>query len=205
VLLRPALRLEQAHLALTAAALAAADACSDVAGFRPWLKWPNDLVVAVDGADRKLAGMLADTLVDGRRLEAVVVGIGLNVNWPAPQLAHFPAATSLNQVVGHDVDRDELLVAVLRRLERRYAALATAAGRQSTMSQYRRRCATIGRRVRVALSDELLVGRARDVDGDGRLEVEAPGGEVRLVASGDVVHLRDDSSPPARSGARPEG
>ncbi len=205
VLLRPTLPLDRAHLAVTATALAAADACSDVAGFRPSLKWPNDLVVTVDGADRKLAGILADTLVDGPRLEAVVVGIGLNVNWPAPQLAHLPWATSVNQLVGHDVDRGDLLVALLRRLESRYDALGSSAGRKGTVSQYRRHCATIGRRVRVALRDELVVGTADDVDAAGRLVVELPDGEVRLVAAGDVVHLRDDAPPRAGSGGREQG
>ena len=61
-------------------ALAAADACADVAGVEPALKWPNDLLVG--GA--KLAGVLAEAEFDGARLAAVVVGIGINVAWPGP-------------------------------------------------------------------------------------------------------------------------
>src|SRR4051812_27340870 len=73
VLFRPDLAPERLHLTTAAVALAAAEACEAVAGVLPVLKWPNDLLVG----DRKLAGVLAES-----RLPAVVVGIGLNVNWP---------------------------------------------------------------------------------------------------------------------------
>ena len=54
---------ERLHELTWAVAVAAARACETVAGVRPDLKWPNDLLV--DG--RKLAGILAQT---GRRPES---------------------------------------------------------------------------------------------------------------------------------------
>ncbi len=45
VLLRPAVTVDDAFLVMSAAGVAAVDACHDVAGLRPGLKWPNDLVV----------------------------------------------------------------------------------------------------------------------------------------------------------------
>src|SRR5438093_10750048 len=45
ILLRPSLVPERLHLSTVAVALAAADACDHVAGVRPSLKWPNDLVI----------------------------------------------------------------------------------------------------------------------------------------------------------------
>ncbi|HLI72506.1 MAG TPA: biotin--[acetyl-CoA-carboxylase] ligase [Acidimicrobiales bacterium] len=83
VLLRPALALGELHLCTVAVALAAADACASAAGLDAQLKWPNDLVVG----DRKLAGILAEAAAGsspGASVEAVVVGLGLNVGWPAP-------------------------------------------------------------------------------------------------------------------------
>jgi len=85
VLLRPDLEPADAHLAVSAMAIAAAEAVAEVAPLHPVLKWPNDLLV-MSGAKydgRKLGGILAEAVIEGDRLGAVVVGLGLNVNWPA--------------------------------------------------------------------------------------------------------------------------
>ncbi|MCA1683590.1 MAG: biotin--[acetyl-CoA-carboxylase] ligase, partial [Actinobacteria bacterium] len=57
------------------------------------------------------------------------------------------------------------------------------------MVEYRARCSTIGKRVRVDLATEVVTGTAVSVDGQGRLVVECPGGR-RTVAAGDVMHVR---------------
>lgn len=177
VLLRPALAPEQAHLVTMAAGLAAAEACEAVAGVRPALKWPNDLLVG----DRKLAGLLAESILDGGRVEAVVLGMGLNVQW----LGTVPAGgIDLTEAAGRPVDRLTLLWAWLERLERRCADLG-----ERTMVDYRAACGTIGRDVRVEQAGGQTVGRAVAVGDDGRLVVEHPGGTL-VVTAADVVHVR---------------
>ena len=95
VLLRPAgLPPDRRHLVTSAVSLAAVSACEEVAGFRPGLKWPNDLVVD----DRKLAGVLAE--IDG---DAIVTGLGMNLNWPAEELPE--SAVSVNGVSGRRSSR----------------------------------------------------------------------------------------------------
>lgn len=48
------------ELVTPAVAVAASEAVEQVVGVAPGVKWPNDLVVPVDGVDRKLAGILAE-------------------------------------------------------------------------------------------------------------------------------------------------
>ena len=177
VLRRPRLPPERFHLLAWSVALAGAEACAQVAGFRPSLKWPNDLVVG----DRKLAGVLAE--VDP---PAVVVGIGLNVNWP-PSLLGGLDATAANHEAGHHVDRDAILAALLQ-------ALTDLDGRwDDVVADYRRSCSTLGRHVRVQLAGESFTGCAADVTDAGHLLVDV-GAARRTVSAGDVVHLR--SAPP---------
>ena len=156
-----------------------------------------------DRVDRKLAGILAEadwppgTTASGGWREpapddrlAVVVGLGINVNWPdelPDDLAEI--ATALNHLVGHDVDRVDLLVAFLHRLEVRYDQLVRAAARP-LLDEGRRRSATLGRRVRVDLGSHDVEGTAVDLTGEGHLVVETLEGERRSFAVGDVVHLR---------------
>ncbi len=208
VLLRPPAHVIGATTMATA--VAAAEAVEAVAGVTPRLKWPNDLVWPGDGSapDRKLAGILAEAdwpagadIAAGWRSPgphdraAVVVGLGLNVNWPAelpPEAADLAeGAIAVNALAGHDVDREDLLVALLGRLDHHYGTLV-AAGTDAgaVMRAWRDRSATLGRRVRVDLGTDDVVGTAVDVTADGHLVVETPEGERRTFAVGDVVHLR---------------
>ena len=190
ILLRPPLALEELHLASVAVGLSAADACVARAKVTPDLKWPNDLLVG----GRKVAGILAEAEPDRDGGPAVVVGIGLNVNWPEPlpdELAGI--AVALNHVRGRPVDRIRLLVALLQALEERRALMDTEEGRRQLASEYRGRCATIGQEVRVQLADETFTGRATDITDQGHLIVETSVC-LREVAAGDVVHLRGADS-----------
>lgn len=185
VLLRPDILPTHLHSTTMAAAVAASDACEEVAGFRPLLKWPNDIVVG----DRKLAGLLAEAELSGDRVDAVVVGMGLNVNWdrPPPELADTAIAAS--EVAGRIIDRGALLDRFLERLEEHYGALVEPGGWRGTLLNYRRLSATLGQEVRVELAHETFTGRAVEVTSEGHLLVEIDG-EVRRVSAGDVIHLR---------------
>src|SRR5205085_8303386 len=74
VLLRPPLPISEVPVVLMAAGLAACDGVQAAAGFRPQLKWPNDLVAG----DRKLAGLLTEST--GGAEPGGVLGRGINVS-----------------------------------------------------------------------------------------------------------------------------
>jgi len=182
VLLRPSdLPTDRWHLLTAGAGLAARQACSEVGGFTPDLKWPNDLMVG----DRKLAGILAEATA-GSAGGAVVVGMGLNVHGGPP------GAAWVDEAAGTRVGRTGLLVAWLTALDGhlgRWDALAGA---------YRQTCSTVGRRVVIDQGGDRLVGRAERIDDEGRLVVRPDGtAAARTVAAGtvavsagDVTHVR---------------
>ncbi|HEV3213755.1 MAG TPA: biotin--[acetyl-CoA-carboxylase] ligase [Acidimicrobiales bacterium] len=184
VLLRAVLGVEDRHLCAVAVALAAAQGCDATSGLDVGLKWPNDLVVR----DRKLGGVLAET--DGRADDAgavaVVVGLGVNLTWPGPPAA---SGTSILEATGTKVEPDALLGASLEALDARDAQLRSAAGRGALVAAYRARLVTLGRQVAVQLHDETFEGTAVDVTDHGHLVVATDEG-ARVIAAGDVVHLR---------------
>jgi BirA family biotin operon repressor/biotin-[acetyl-CoA-carboxylase] ligase len=154
------------------------------------LKWPNDLLV--DG--RKCGGILVEVAED----RAVAVGIGVNVTLAAaelpPRAPGAPSATSLALAGARRTDRGRLLQALLGEIERWYGAWRGAAGDAGVCglwSAYVADCATVGAPVRAVLPDgSELTGTAEAVDADGRLVVREHTGDVRVMAAGDVVHLR---------------
>ena len=201
--------------------LAMADAAEDVAGLGEGtirFKWPNDLVVVDGGPDalligdisaadavarrsapmaiRKLAGILGESDGLGTTDPRMVVGIGINADWPA---AEFPpelatSMTSLREASGgRPIDRDALLDAFLGRLETRLAALR---GGRFDVAGWTDRQVTTGHVVTLAgLDGSTSSVLALGVDGaSGALVIEAidADGQAsdRLVFAGEIVHLR---------------
>ena len=186
LLFRP--RIEAGDLFSVAAlgTLAAREAVAAVAGVDARVKWPNDLVVD----DVKLAGVLSETSGIGTDDLAVVVGIGINLSWPAPG----PDATALNAVcldtlAGRPIDGKALLEALLDAAEARRPMLDDASGRAGLIRELAGCTATIGRHVRVELPGETFFGTAVSMDEHGHLVVDL-GGDRRVVTAADVVHLR---------------
>ena len=145
--------------------LAAVAACELIAGVCPVLKWPNDLLLN----DMKLAGILAQAKLGEQ--PAVVVGIGLNVGWAPEGAARLGGAA----------DPMDVLAALLRA----YDELPL-----DVTEMYRSNLGTLGRSVRVELTDGVVEGRATDVEPDGRLVVLDDCGITHRFAVGDIVHLR---------------
>jgi BirA family biotin operon repressor/biotin-[acetyl-CoA-carboxylase] ligase len=121
VLLEPPVETERLPELTVVAGEACANAIGQVTGLEPEIKLPNDVLIG----GRKTAGILAEAR-DGR----VVLGIGVNVNVTAPDLPQGidPPATSLLLETGSEVDRVELLVEILDRLERAYDDWVAATG-----------------------------------------------------------------------------
>ncbi|MCL6734082.1 biotin--[acetyl-CoA-carboxylase] ligase [Streptomyces neyagawaensis] len=171
------------------AGVAVATGLSRAAGVDTSLKWPNDVLVTVDGEERKAGGILAERAGDG----GVVIGIGVNVSLREDELP-VPTAGSLALAGAVTTDRDPLLRAVLRALEDWYGRWRRAGGDPAVsglQETYAAGCATLGRKVRAELpGDRSIVGEAVAVDGDGRLVLATGDGVQEPVGAGDIVHLR---------------
>lgn len=94
------------------AGVALADALSKAGVRLLGLKWPNDLLQG----ERKLAGILVESRVCGSQIE-VVVGVGLNIEHQASDLKAVDRPwTDLAQLGMKNVDRQQILLAVLTEL-----------------------------------------------------------------------------------------
>jgi BirA family biotin operon repressor/biotin-[acetyl-CoA-carboxylase] ligase len=118
VLARP--NLEPAYLPLVplAAGLAAADAIRTATGLEIDLRWPNDLLIG----PRKTGGILVEAQSESNGVAFVVVGVGINVHQRSFDPGLATPATSLDiesgHVFGQQINRQALLVGLLKSLER---------------------------------------------------------------------------------------
>ncbi len=144
------------------------------------LRWPNDLLVG----SQKLGGILIEA--SGT---VALVGIGVNLDDVG-----LDEATNL-RALGISAERDELIAELAAVL---YGPLPQDVLRE----EYRRRCGTLRRAVRIAFADgECIEGRAVDLGERGELIVETSSG-LRCVHSAECTHLvseRDGGErPPVR-------
>jgi len=168
------------------AGVAAAEAITEVAGVPARLKWPNDVMIG----ERKVGGVLVESALAGSSVAFAIAGVGINGNLPAAALgplpdAAVPPATLLDEV-GHEVEREALLIRLLEHFDRLYRQLQV--GEAAAVAQrYRVLLDTLGRRVRLLGVDAAPVeGVAEAVDNDGTLVLRLDSGERRAFLYGEV-------------------
>ena len=121
-------------------------------------------------------------------MQAVVVGMGLNTNWPELPEELAGSASSLNLLSGGPVNQVQLAFHVLDRFE-----YWLGAHPDHLLANYEVNSATIGREVNVELPAGTLRGVATGIDAAGHLivnETSADDAEPHVISVGDVVHLR---------------
>ncbi len=183
VLLRPPIAPVDAPVITLLAGLAARDAVAEQTGIEADLRWPNDLLLN----GKKLGGILTEMHAEPDHVHFVIVGIGVNVNHARMPEELGKIATSLRMETGRTHSRLELLIRLLRSLDRYYNQfLAQGAGpileRFAEISSYAR-----GKRVRISTATETYVGTTAGLDANGLLRVQREDGRMQVVISGDVA------------------
>lgn len=149
------------------------------------LKWPND----VYWNDKKISGTLIENTIDSKGIKSCVFGIGLNVN----QLVFHsdaPNPVSLAQILGHEVDRDEVLKKILDGFEKYYELLRRADYMDVSgiyhLSLYRRKGFHPYRD-----ADGEFEGALVEVEDDGHLILHDRQGRIRSYAFGEISIVRE--------------
>ena len=171
-------------------ALAVCTALRESYRLSPQIKWPNDVLVG----RQKLAGVLAEATWGGERLDAVILGIGVNVAPPSvpPEAEVSTPATFVEAVLGRPVDRWNLLRSTLAALLSWRSRLASPEFWQAWEDSLAFRGETVYLQVE---GQAPLEGQVLGLDQEGALRLRLPTGEVTTLQIGEV-RLRPVDSPP---------
>jgi BirA family biotin operon repressor/biotin-[acetyl-CoA-carboxylase] ligase len=186
IILRPQLPPAHAPQITLMAAVALAEAITPLLASAPTIKWPNDILVH----GKKLAGVLTEAACAGARMEHVILGIGVNVNYrvDAMPLELRRRAISLVDLTGGNVDRESFLARLIHALDRCYGELEDS-GFEALRPRWETYFGLRDRRVRVESLEEVIIGRARGIAKDGALTLEDEFGALHHVYAGDVIPL----------------
>jgi len=152
--------------------LAVQRAVNDVAQVSADLRWPNDVMLS----ERKLAGILVQAAGD-----ALIAGIGVNVNQETFPLDLAGIATSLRRETGHEFSKDDLANRIVAE-SLRYAALLTEKGRLEILRRFEQ--SSTWPRGKAVEVDGRIRGVTAGLDENGFLLVQTPDKLETVIAGG---------------------
>jgi BirA family biotin operon repressor/biotin-[acetyl-CoA-carboxylase] ligase len=184
VVLRPSLPIEKVPQITLISGIAVARALDQVSGLPALIKWPNDIWIR----GRKIAGILAEAELRGERVQFVILGIGINVNWKREDLpdALAETATSLRAEAGREFSRGEVAETVMDRLEEAYEIYRVDGFCERLRDEWNRLSGINGRRVRAEITGRGIEGRFLRLDTDGALLLLDDTGQTHRLIGGEI-------------------
>ena len=183
ILLKPNIR----HISYLnmAASLSIYDVTSWATNCNPSIKWPNDVLVNT----KKIAGILIESEMLGKKLNYMILGIGMNVNHiPKNHESISNISTSLRSLTSHTFSRSLILKILLRRLNFYYSYILQG---QSLTQLWADKLTTLGTSIKLTRlnipNEKEIHGTAQSVNDDGSLNVKLNDGTIFTASSGEVT------------------
>lgn len=162
-----------------ASALAVANSIENLYQLKTDLKWPNDVMIS----NKKVAGILLESVSSGSKLERLVIGIGLNVNQISFQGKFNFEPTSLKRELKQNIEREKLLAEILNNLEELMDK--SQYNPKFILDEWRAKCGSIGSRIRIAENEKTRQGIFEDINDEGFLILKT-NGQSEIIHFGDV-------------------
>ena len=183
VILRPDVVPQKAPQFTLVTAVAVVRAIEEVTKLQPKIKWPNDILLN----GKKCTGILTELQSDADGIQALIIGIGLNIN---QELTDFDPeiqaiATSLKMESGDTVSRQKLVQSLLYYLEI-YTQMYIEEGFGLLKVMWESYSTTIGHPVRARMTNQTLEGIAEGITEDGVLQLRTADGKLHGIYSADI-------------------
>ena len=146
------------------------------------IKWPNDLLIE----NKKVAGILCETVSMGSKIKGIVIGIGINLNWNPQKIPHInQPATALNIILGQKIESQKFLESLLEQFQKDYQEFLEN-GFISIQKEYIKRSFYLGNLVKINSNQEIIAGKALKIDQTGALILQVADGQKRITM-GDML------------------
>lgn len=151
------------------------------------IKWPNDMLIG----GKKIGGILTEMKIEGEIIKSTVVGVGLNVNMDEKEMPEEikEIATSLKIYKGEEFSRLILASEIIKEFDKWYQLLCNKKIK-TIIDRWMEFSDTLGKQVKITLSDREIIASAEAIDEEGRLIVKLQDGSYEKISAGDVTFLR---------------
>ncbi len=146
------------------------------------IKWPNDILVH----NKKISGILLESIVIGEQVECIIIGVGINVNTIRMNPSIASKATSIFLETNHKTDKKTLLKSFLKEFEKDYRLYC------AEKSDYLQICklhsSVIGKQVSVVIDNQQKKALVQDILDNGSIlllvddqQIQLNSGEITLT------------------------
>lgn len=182
ILLRPDMETSQASMVTLVMAESVAEALEEVCNVKTSIKWPNDILIS----GHKVCGILTEMILSGKKIEQIIIGVGINVN-----NTDFPedikmTATSLLKETGHSFSRSEIIAKIAVNFEKNYEDFLVRGNLSGILEPYHSRLVNRNERVRVLEPSGEFEGISSGINEKGELLVTKEDGKTINVYAGEV-------------------
>ena len=148
------------------------------------VKWPNDVIAN----DKKLCGILTESVLKNNRIAALVMGFGINLNMDpedaGPDLA--PGVISLKRIIGQEINRSGFLAAFLKQFEADYFDMEKHSY-INVVAQWKARSNCFGKSIRVNTGYGMEDAVFYDLSEQGYLMYKKSDGTIWELAAGEAL------------------
>lgn len=154
-------------------------------GLNPKVKWPND--VMIDG-QRKICGILCETVIENSELKGIILGIGINLNASKEDVDNIPdrIVTALNLETGASVNPDAFLNEFLTEFFKTYDEFLSK-GFDFIMNDYLKRNCFLEKDLSVQVLNEVKSGYAKGINDNGELILQTEDNKDLILNIGDIL------------------
>ena len=190
IIIHPKFDVSNSTILPIAVSVAMAKTIEEELGYKPELKWPND--VNVNG--KKVAGILLDAVIQSNKIESMVIGIGVNYFIDSDKLSktitdksNFYGAESLvkKESDNHPVKFMQKFLIELEKMIQKIESKKIS----SIIKEWTKHSTMIGKQVTVTVDKEKFSGIAEKIDSDGAL-ILSNGKDKKQILAGDVAQIR---------------
>ena len=184
LILRPGFQAALSSPLTIMAGVAVARALDSYCPRRVQLKWPNDVLVG----NKKVSGILTEIKTCGRKVEFVILGIGVNINMRKDDFGSplEQTATSLREETGSHISRIEVAGRIFDEIGKYYQLLSTE-GMEGIRDLWLDYSGLTGKDVEITFGGEISSGTVAGIDETGALIIRAESGGERRIIAGDVA------------------
>ena len=153
-------------------------------GLQPQIKWPNDVLIN----NKKIAGILAETVMLGNSMKGLLLGIGVNLNADEISIKNITdkKATSMNLKLNKEINIEEFTDKLLETFFKDYDKFLQT-GFEQIKKNYICRSCFLNKQIKVQGFNKITEGTAQEINDNGELVILTDKNNRVILTIGDIL------------------